>query len=1282
MKEKEELEKILQETLEKQKNQFETDYNLALKNLKAFFPNYSIKDILESLLLISLWLRNISSQVKLQLAYMIFVSMKEEDFTQHDVIDTYEDFKTFTDNLKQLLPEFPMFEDYVPETDWGEIRYFHNDKLYKMFYGNNFDGIYEYLDAFNLTHSIINKTYLELIKRSPIAELENVLSLQQNIINTIENNSVSQDVLDIHTGNMECPDKDFWQSNKNFYESSNLNHIPSEFLKTFSCKIGDVDPNNVEVNIFLDDFHEDKNFRFMCIEYTGIFYPILPRRFLSMLVESWGDIFQNNKKDILEKEPRYKLKFDQSLANYIFKRTKISDLYNSVSPFDKICNAPSESIYSCAFTTKNKLYLVYLLNLCYSEIEVQDNLNDFSSVFVRDMEILKQNPTTILLRTEKENNVIGFRPQNEEAKNIEPTILTIMPRISFSISYFGIPNEITGHVLSLEDFLGIIDEIGDIKDIEDFFDFLDKEKDNKNPLNTVLDMYGAYKDSVGILISGARNPTHISLAPGWGSNFRYDSLKKFWNKYPTNHLFSHPRTYEIVDAGNNLIRLVSKNIFMSLLHIKINLTDIYINGPFEKMSWEHGRIANLLMEIIQDGFNEYKDELSKHPFFAKFYKIQIFIFPYVTAEADEDLSYLKHLDPKENLFKMDRGYPKEDVPSIRLSFNYEKVYEQLSNSKDRQFEINLITIVIRKINEIVEVEVTDVVKTIEEDSSKPPRFKINIFDKPAAFPEFEKIILPEHHDFKAAKKSIAQMAFENGIKPGDYSVEEAKNILNKLKKEIVNLVNIKVSKYNFSKSIGYLISKTDALNHKYEMNKLTYEASLNQEVNYSREERYSENHTKYIKDHKNYRYLIEKFVQLTPSGLEGLSDDDLKELLAIVDWLHVIQTGSDMIHYSLAPTGITVDEDFRVDVNYNEDFESKEKSFGIREAAIDLETAGNPEDRSDSTRDTIQFLDNLDKGFSNDLGFSLHSLNSILQVLKLWPNFNASAEECSYYTTTKENIFEVAQKAIESITITKNQFDKIIDFLTLKREELLIILDQSEPCEDLPIWEHNKRPMRYNLKPLIRINDEYVWGAYSTRKTQEIWIANTSSAMFPYEIKTKEIRKLLSKERGNISEGLNIRAEEIIKRYTKYYRKNCELHKIEKRKKYPTNLGDYDVLALIPESNIVLNVECKDLEPPFCVKDARRLRERFFGRDNTNRGYFEKVLKRENFLKKKSIDIMKSLNWTLNTSEPLEVESIFVIRRNYWWTSFPPFETDVKFLRIDMLDDFLKGISNKSKSNE
>jgi hypothetical protein len=524
--------------------------------------------------------------------------------------------------------------------------------------------------------------------------------------------------------------------------------------------------------------------------------------------------------------------------------------------------------------------------------------------------------------------------------------------------------------------------------------------------------------------------------------------------------------------------------------------------------------------------------------------------------------------------------------------------------------------------------------------------------------------------FKRAKKRIAELAKQSGIAEGYYKVEDAKVKLNALRDAVISEINSEVRHYKFSRSIPYLLTRIDALIDDYERRTLTIEYSIEHEVDYDRAEAYAERHSKYTTMHRNYRYLIEKFIQLQPNGESLLSKDAFQYLIALIDWLHVFYSASDSLHYGINPVGIKVGGNFLVDVEYESDMKEKDRLFGEEDAKISLGLIGQAEDRVFSPRTTQELLDTLDSAFKSEINFTFRSMINVLQLLASWVEHGSGIEMSPFYSAGLSEIEEACMQRIEGIVI--EEVAPILDFLTLKKDEVLCILGQKEPCTDLPVWEHRKRYARYNLRPLLLIEDKYYWGPYSARKSGIIWSGNLSYGTLPIDLQSSKVQEVVESEKALIEDAIEDKALEIVKRYTLYVKKKCELHNISPS--HLLELGDYDVFAFIPEKNAILNIECKDILPPFCLKDAKRLREKIFGRPGKDGGHFEQIEKRQNYLTEHLLSIAKELSWPVSVDTLPEIVTIYLTRLTYWWTRFPPREVNALFLRVDMLAKFIEDL--------
>ena len=120
--------------------------------------------------------------------------------------------------------------------------------------------------------------------------------------------------------------------------------------------------------------------------------------------------------------------------------------------------------------------------------------------------------------------------------------------------------------------------------------------------------------------------------------------------------------------------------------------------------------------------------------------------------------------------------------------------------------------------------------------------------------------------------------------------------------------------------------------------------------------------------------------------------------------------------------------------------------------------------------------------------------------------------------------------------------------------------------------------------------------------------------------------------------------------------KEIELHKRDKNGNHPKKLGDYDVLAYLPNKNILLNVECKHHLPAYCAKDARKYLDKMYEKDKNGLSAIDRVLNREQY----AIDNYKSILKILNVTSEIvpDIISIYVTKIRTYYIMFPKNKTN------------------------
>ena len=424
--------------------------------------------------------------------------------------------------------------------------------------------------------------------------------------------------------------------------------------------------------------------------------------------------------------------------------------------------------------------------------------------------------------------------------------------------------------------------------------------------------------------------------------------------------------------------------------------------------------------------------------------------------------------------------------------------------------------------------------------------------------------------------------------------------------------------------------------------------------------------------HKNYRYLIEKFVQLQPQGTIRIDVEQFQYLVALIDWLHVLYSASDSLWYGLDPAlGMKVSNQYLVEVVYADGFSQKQEMFAQERAKEKMGIGINMDDDVLPSRAMTDFIGSLDLAFKEDLGFTFSNMINLLQVLSHWAEFNPGCEIAAYYVASGVEIKDACSKSVKGFD--PKETDRILRFLTLRSEDVTRILGKEEVCDDIPVWEYRKRFSRYTLRPLIFIDDKYFWGPCSAKKSGIIWSGNLSYGSLPTDLESPRIQKQIDNKKHFIETALEKKAYEIVCRFTPHAINNCILHDRDRAGGHPMALGDYDVLAFYGEKNVVLNIECKDNLPPFCLKDATRLRRKIFG-EADDEGHFKHINKRKEYLLRNIQKIANGLNWPIDSNNLPKIETIYLTRNTYWWTRFPPLDTKVTFLQSVQLSIFIENL--------
>ncbi len=1239
-------------------------WNKAIKDVSELYSEYSVADISTSLFCSEMWLPNIASSVKYLFWWGVFLSLPQEYFRLKNRINTYQDFKVFVKKLYILYPDyFMILEDYIPEQDWGEIKFYFDECNYKIFYGCLIEPIYDYLIGFQITHCQFDDEYLQIVRRSPCSELKAFLILQDYIIKNIkqERDDTYEKIIKRY---IEVPSKKFWVNSCNFIESLKIDELVSRSdILNYIITLGDFSFPKTEEE-FGNIFFNDLILPFCFFNFKGNILPISPRRLSWVLIDTWANILKSNSEKLLALDSNLNIKARRAFFQYIRARYNEEHFYPAVSAV-LVSGKPYNFLFDVFILCKENLYLIYWLDIFNTNL-------DLKSIFKKiddSVSMIVKSHLTVALYSRMEN--VQFHPIESKMKII-PCPIVVMNNISTHSLKFEIPHDFSGQVLSLQDFLAIIDELEDINGLKSFFNFFDAQSFRMSPVSW-LDRLGFYLDSNGIISTGVESFDMIFINPHWGNNLRYITLKKFWDLYPESHYFDHPRSWRIEVESEHCIRLISRGYLGSALYSVNNQVHFFFSAPFREFNYKKCQIADLLMQCLEDSLHRVKQYLSEIDIVSCCSKVNCLFFPKSLVENEDKFNHLRHLLPVNGLWSFDSTFLIADVLGVRFVFDESMVIKTFEETEDASLEEQILLDFLNAIEQSFPgLKISNIrEKILSVFAQRKPRYKFHRTPVDVDFPEFvDRIISPEEGDFKLSYKKLSEIVHTLSITPGRYDLLEARDKVNSIRQQLIELINSELIRINFKAEIKNILCQVDCVIHKFSMEYQFLANSLKLDVDYSREDKYKNDHKKFVLIYRSYRYLIEKFVQLSPKGTERLMDDKLRFILALINELYQIQNISDLLHYGIHPIALSISERFQFEVINDSDIEKRENYFSGKQSQYALGLIGTPDDRVNCKNDFKTILNRLADPLQNILGFNIEDMCLVCHVLSKWAGFSQSSDVNCFYCASLDELISVCQNNIDSID--QESINRIIDFLVLDPRSILRVAGEELNSFDLPIWEIAKRPNRYILKPLIHIDDIYYWGPYSVKKTANLWIQRLSSNTTPYQMNDPKVDKILHELQAESSELLVNKAFEVAGRFTKYREKNLFLHSRFPGKDFPYDLGDYDVFVYIQDRDVIINIECKDLLETYCLKDAQRLRNNIFG-DDRDRKSIGKIEKREAFLRDRYSKVFSFLDWPCPSDE-VKVISIFLSRYLYWASVFPPYNTKVEFLRIDELNNFINDL--------
>lgn len=1217
---------------------FEDSFNESCSRIRGVVTRFHPQDVLAALNISDLWLPNIGSQVKHQLAFSLLASIPIENFTRVRM-STYEDFAEFCTSLIEIFPDFPSLEDYLPESDWGEIKFVLKDEPASILYGGPVQRITDYMEAFRIAHGPGSQAMLDL---------ENAIALQHEFLKRVPSNGTDQ-IDKAHPGHIEVPPQSFWA----IAMSALMRPLSDTKLQSnLITNLGQV-VTWKNWNEFGDAIMTGAVLPWLAISIDGQPWAMSLRNALSVVIDKWTKSTPDSHINVAARLGKF-------LRNRIQSR--------SCLPGPLILRTRSERIpltISAVLFQEQSYYLVVPVPAA--------QLPHIGKAVTSMRRILKDAPDWGLQAVGSSD---GFQLRDEQGKVpglADVEVILVVTQVTTAPYMLKNPDATT-HLMTLIDACTIFDSVESVSELSRFWKYVDGlDVMGGSSFSDLGDLFGSFRDVHAQIVEGAVVPNFLMLDPHWGASWRFRELKEYWKLAPRT-LPDGDSSWTVGEreAKSSLTRVIAKNLPKLAWSAAIGECTVHfiLDADAVGLDPQDGTLLELFVHCAADSIAERELEIKSFieiPF--QQVNLHCFSAPDLLPSASEEQA---EIAASKSLVTDWKEMPRTNtaVYQAKLTVNLTKLTNELENAKDAQFEVDCVRAVLEGLSVVLEKEIPErLYQVLSQTISRPPRFNLQHKQRSVDVPDFTQAMVPRPEDYKVARRDLAILLKDQGAAPGTYELEVAKALIDPARTGYRDMVHRRIKELDRETLLLFCVKQYDALISAHDREEIRIQQSLSHQVDYDRKKTLSASREAFVRESRNYRYLIESALFLTSTQLTPVRAETVLSVLSMIDWLSVLYGASDVLHNGIDVGGLRVDEQYVPDIFYSEAREAQETEFGLEIAALRLGVNVTEDDKLGTELSVEEYMDVLDQAFGSDLQFTFTQLLQVLATLTSWVAVGGGDALACGYISDRQTMAEHAVSAHNDMTILSAL--AVIEFLVLKPDQVRRLIGKSIDEGDVPVWEHSKRGSRHTIRPLIELPDgRLLWGAAAVARAARIWSGSVSAGYLPADFAWPSVRKAVGELKKELEDGLEDRAYEIFARAMPYVIKGIDFKYRFPKQQFP-DVGDFDVLAYLPDQNQWFAVECKYNQPAHCLKDTRRLRDRIFG-GGSELGQFKKIEGRRDFFKK-NVDLLRDLlGWPKPGNTDFLFTELYVSKDMHFWLRFPPYEVPTHFVQVDTLDAWLK----------
>ena len=548
----------------------------------------------------------------------------------------------------------------------------------------------------------------------------------------------------------------------------------------------------------------------------------------------------------------------------------------------------------------------------------------------------------------------------------------------------------------------------------------------------LADLFGTFKDTHGVLVEGAINPTMIALDPHWGSGWRFRSLTEFWASAPAR--FPDGSTgWNVKRTAKGVVELSSRHHAAMAYSTQVGPCTAQATVTVEPgLEVEDAKMADIFAQMVIDALHECAGDFQSE---ALFQQHQMVLACRVADEGRVDREQLPApLETFEKIVLSATGSVGNPA-RVELRLHATAIQAGLNGALNATFEARCLQVALSACTASLGIAAPQNLATrLAAFTASPARYHLQVVERSIDVPDFADPVVPTPTEYKLARKALAVVMKETGLEPGRYELQEAKVRIDAARERLRLRLEERLAPLDREMLAMACVEQHDGLLVARRLREIRVHQSRLHEVDYDRLEALSEARKEFESTARNYRYLLEKTVNSTSTGQERISPQLLRELIGFVDWYMVLAGASDVLHNQVDVGGVDIDDQFVPEVFYSETLREREEEYAYELARIRLGEGIKNADAVEGAAAELLVSEELQKAVRTDAGFELQKLLQALTVLTQPLRHGLADGLALFYLREPDRIAHAIVQGFEGITPAEAA--AIVSFLTLSGPDI------------------------------------------------------------------------------------------------------------------------------------------------------------------------------------------------------------------------------------------------------